>query len=392
MVKNRAHVNSNRFMLTLSIYLLMMAYAFSNTMIGPLLPHMIDHYRLDLGQGGFMVTLQSIGGILAILIGGFLADIFKKSRIVIIGFSLYFIGLLVAGSAPSYAILLFSFFVIGVSRMVDTVLNAYIADLYPEKRSTYLNLLHSCFGIGAFLGPLFVQVLLEGERTWNQTYRLLSFGCMALLLFFVLWIPKTPDIIQQESNLILGKKNFKDLLTSRTMWILCSIMFLYSGHQNGISVWLPMYMESYLNASPALSGMGLSAFWLGIIAGRLGASFLPPSLKGKKFISIGSLLGGLLLGTGLLLKLPVVLIVFSGFTGLLTGAIIPMLVAMACDKHPQNSGTASSMIFISGTLASMVLPWSIGKIADKIGFQAGMSLTAIPLIFIFVMTMFMADS
>lgn len=382
-----------QFMLLVSIYLLMAAYAFSNTMLGPLMGKMIGHYNLDLSQGALPVTFQSIGGLLAIIFGGILADIYKKPNIIIFGFLLYSIGLLAVGSAPAYLLLLISFFVIGISRMVDTVLNAYIADLFPEKRSKYLSLLHTFFGIGAFLGPFFVRIITDADNTWNRPYRFLAFGCLALLLFFILCIPKSSATqAKHEVKRITDQSSFKDVLTSKYMWLLCLIMFLYSGHQNGVSVWLPMYMETGLNASPALSSTGLSIFWLGIIAGRLGASFLQENVQGKKLIGIGSFIGGILLGMGIMLKNPILLIVFSGFAGFLTGAIIPMIVAMACDRHSKNSGTASSMIFISGTVASMLFPPSIGKIAEAFSFQIAMSLTFIPLILILFVTLFLTDS
>ena len=50
-----------QFILLVSIYLLMAAYAFSNTMLGPLMGKMINDYRLDLSQGALPVTFQSIG-------------------------------------------------------------------------------------------------------------------------------------------------------------------------------------------------------------------------------------------------------------------------------------------------------------------------------------------
>lgn len=381
-----------KLILLVSIYLLMMAYAFSNTMLGPLMGKMIGHYHLDLNQGALPVAFQSIGGILAIIIGGILADIYKKPNIIIIGFLLYSLGLLSVGSAPAYPLLLVSFFVIGISRMVDTVLNAYIADLFPEKRSRYLSLLHTCFGIGSFSGPFFVRFITDVDGSWNRPYRILSFGCLALLCFFILWIPKSPKRSNSDVKREKTPGGFKKLLTSRTMWLLCLIMILYCGHQNGVTVWLPMYMETALNASPVWASTGLSIFWLGIIAGRLGASFLPENFQGKKFIGIGSLVGGILLGLGILLKNPVILIAFSGFTGFLTGAIIPMIVAIACNRHSDYSGTASSMIFISGTLASVIFPPAMGKIAGMISFQAAMSLTYIPLILILFVTLFLKDS
>ena len=385
--KNFLSTQKDRIALTGNIYMLMMAYAVSNTIVGPLMPKIIRHYQLGLAQGALIVSFQSIGGILAIIIGGLLADIFKKSKIVTIGFALYCVGLFTVGYAPSYGLLLFSFFIIGASRMVDTVLNAYISDLHPGNRSTYLNLLHTFYGIGAFMGPFIVRLIFEREGVWNNTYMFLSFGCIILLVLFLLIVKKADAGIGKRRSIEL--KDFKSILINSNMWIICFVMFLYSGHQNGISVWLPMYMEDVLNVQSFGSGIALSVFWAGIVLGRFGASFLPERYKGKKFIRKAGLIGGIFLGVGVILKIPIILVASVCLTGLITGAIIPMLVALACNRHPENTGTVSSMIFITGTAASLVFPWIIGKMAETVGFQSGMFLTFIPLIFISIIIMFL---
>ena len=70
------------YVLTVYLYVLMTIYAVSNTMIGPLMPRIIDEYGLRLSQGGLILTFQSIGGILAIIIGGIVADAVKKPRLI----------------------------------------------------------------------------------------------------------------------------------------------------------------------------------------------------------------------------------------------------------------------------------------------------------------------
>lgn len=48
--------------LTAALFLIMGIYAISITMIGPIMPSVIEDYQIRLSQGGLMTTAQSIGG------------------------------------------------------------------------------------------------------------------------------------------------------------------------------------------------------------------------------------------------------------------------------------------------------------------------------------------
>src|SRR5690554_2390314 len=133
-----------------STYFLMLLYAFSITMIGPLLPEIIDGFRLQLAEGGLISTFQNMGGLLVNVLMIFIADRFKKSHLVITGFAVYIISLFIMGTAEIYGVLLAMFFILGVgTKTVDTLSNAFLSELYPENKTANLNLLHTFFGIGA---------------------------------------------------------------------------------------------------------------------------------------------------------------------------------------------------------------------------------------------------
>lgn len=376
--------------LTWTLYLLMFAYALSVTMIAPLMPILVQQYKLKLSQGGLIMTFQSIGGILAIALGGILADLMKKSRLISIAFIIYGFSLILIAFSPSYAVLLGLFFILGAStRMLDAVINAYISDLHPSRRGLYLALLHTIFGVGAFFGPLFSAVLINSGLKWNQAFLILGIVCIVILLLYSIVIKNTSYKEGSRSN--TKPKNFISLIANPKVLILCFIMFMYTGHQSGISTWLPMYMEKQLETGSFLSSLGLSAFWVGIILGRFICSFLSGKFDAKYIILLGSLLGGAILISGIALNIPYVLIVASGVTGFLTGAIIPLLVMIACNWHPQNSGTVSSMIFFYGNLALMVFPWLIGVIAENISFQLGMLVTGLTLLIIVLLALLLPD-
>ena len=115
------------FALTSYLYALMTIYAVSITMIGPMMPHIINEYGLRLSQGGLILTFQSIGGILAIIIVGIVSDAVKKPRLILTAYLSFGLALFMIGYIRSFPVLLAVFFLFGAgTRISDTVLLMYL--------------------------------------------------------------------------------------------------------------------------------------------------------------------------------------------------------------------------------------------------------------------------
>lgn len=372
-------LKSKTLRLTLCLYLLMLFYAFSVTMTAPMMPVLIEQYSLNLGEGGLFMTFQSIGGILAIVCGGLVADRMKKSLLVSFSFIAYSLCLFFMGLSPSFDVLLAMFFILGAStKLLDTILNAYVSDLHRENRGVFMTTLHTFFGIGALLGPLYSRVLLNKGVLWGNTFRILGVICLAIMVLYLVVLRGTPEN-HKEQGQAASNKQLKYVFSLK-MLLLCIIMILYRGHQSGINTWLPMYLEDVLKADAFSSSLALSIFWVGLIAARL----LSPKLTGlmgtKQLLLWGNLLGGAILVCGILSNNPLILIISTGITGLLTGATMPLLLVLGCEWYPENSGTASSMLYLSSTLSTMFFPWIIGTVGEATNFKWGMLITGITLV------------
>jgi fucose permease len=366
-------------LLTVSIYCLMFAYSVSVTMIGPLMPILINQYSLKLSEGGLIMTFQSIGGVLAIILGAVITDLVKKSKSVLITFLVYSLSLLLLAVPTSYPVLLGLFFLLGGStRLLDALVNSFISDIHSSRRGRYLSLLHTFFGIGAFIGPIFAAVLINRGISWNTTFLILGIICLIIILIYG-FIVKNAHYEEKLGN-SFNPKEYLSLVFNPKVLIVCFIMFIYSGHQWGLSTWLPMYMEDYVGSGQILSSIALSSFWIGIILGRLTCSYISLKVDIKNLLTWCSFIGGTLLTIGILINTSFAIIVLSGLTGLLTGATVPMLVTVACNHFPKNSGAVSSMIFLYGTYSRMLFPWLIGLIAETFNFRWGMLITCFALL------------
>jgi len=380
---------NNNILITVSLYLMIAVYALSVTMLGPLMPMIINVYKIRLSYGGLIVVFQNIGGILSVALGGILADRIKKSSIIIAAYIVYGASLLLISTSPVYGLLLVLFFTLGAgNRMVDSVTNAFIADMHPEKRGIYLNMLHGFYAIGALLGPLYSQYLINRGIAWNRIFSILSFICALVLILFLVMLKKFPPVYISKSK--TKNTDLSKVMKNPAIWMLCLIMVTNSANQSSINTWWVMYMQDYIKALISISSISLSVFWAGIILGRFICSYFTRYIKPKHVLIWGNLSGGIILTLSIMIGKPIFLVIAVGLTGFLTGAVIPMLVTIACEWYPQNSGTASSMIFFSGSLAQIFFPWLIGYVIEGFSFKSGITITGVILLIGFLISLYLS--
>ena len=372
------------------LYLLMALYAVSFTMLGPILPQFIGSYSLRLAEGGLLATAQSIGGILAILVAAVVGDRVRKTRIIAVAALFFSLALLGVGVAPSYGALLGLFLLLGgATKLIDTMTNAYIADTNAESRGSNLSRMHAFFGVGALAGPLYVGLLSHYGAGWRESYVVLAAVCaLASVVYTVIALRRARDM----ATAVAGRTRFLDLLEvlrSGRMWLVVALMFAYAAHQSGLNVWLSMYLQRVLHASALLAGGGLSVFWLGIILGRFAAARLARRVEPEYLLVVGSAVAAPVLAAGIFFQQPILMIASGGIAGFLTGAIIPLLIAIGCTLFPRASALATSMIYLFGSLATMLTPWLMGSVADAVGLRLGILPSALMLAVVFLLSLFL---
>ena len=378
-------------LIRVSTYLLMFSFAISVTMLSPMMPEIIKQFSLKLSQGGLILTLQSIGGIIVVVLAGIFADRLSKGKLLLLGFFLYILCLFLISIAPLFSVLLGLSFIFGIgSRVVDTLSNAYISDLFPKKKRRYLNILHSIFGVGALIGPVYTRFLLDSGFSWQRIFRFLGYASLPILVLFYLSQGSKNDLKEKKNN-SGEQEHLTTLLKNKQIWLLSIIMFFYVGHQSSMMLWIPMYIETYLKGSAFLASLSLSIYWVGMIISRMTFSYITRNHKNSVLIRWTSLIGGILLFIGLYSKQTWFVIIFLALSGLLTGAFIPLLIDVVSSRYPRNTGAATSILFFSLNISIMVFPWLVGLIAENISFQWGMLFATASLSIIFFFTYMMKE-
>ena len=356
----------------------------SAIMIGTTLPEMIRSFDLSLSRGGLIVSAESAGGLTAMFAGLLLADRVRKPLWILITVILTGLLLSFAGLSSGYWLLVVIFFILGLAvRMLDLLLNAHTGDLAPETRTRTMNVLHMLYGLGAFVGPSLARWLLNQSLSWKSVYWIVGGIYLLAAVVSLVWARDylSPGGTRSADNGIEAVSRAEGREPGDTRYqrvsvaLLGLVVLFYAVHQVGTSTWLPYYLESALGMRPTLASAGLSFYWAGIILSRFLVSRFGSLIGEKRVLLWGSLLGGVVLVGSVALASPVVAITGFILVGILTGATIPLTMALAYANLPGRTGSVTAVVYGLMMIGRLIGPWSIGSVGDRLGLEIGILIT-----------------
>jgi fucose permease len=384
----------------------MLLYGLSAVLIGPTLPGMISTFGLSLSQGGLISAAQNMGGFLGALLTLWIADRVSHPKAALASFLLLSVALFAVGVAPVYLVLLFAFGATGFFiRVLDVMLNAHTGELAGPRSGRRLSMLHLFFSVGAFVGPVVARALMSGGLSWDGVYRSVGVG---YVLAAILAIPLLRAHLRMEAPgegeaghpetrspgsraAELGPDGSVGSGQSEGVaWTAASLvpvvilgmaLFFYAIHQVGLTSWVPYFLESSRGAGANAASIGLSAYWVGIIAGRflmsrvvdrVGESVI---LVSGAVVSAAATLGAVLIPTVWLAQ---GLLVVAGIT---SGATIPLAYSFGFFFLPRRTGSVTAVMALLMLLGRILGPWAIGGVADHAGLLLAMTIPGWALLF-----------
>lgn len=345
----------------------MLLYGLSAVLIGPTLPGMIESFDLSLGQGGFISAAQNAGGFLGAILSLWIADRVSRPWTVVISFGLLAAALFGVGVTPDYLVLLAALALTGFFiRTLDVALNAHTGTLAGARSGRAMSLLHMFFSIGAFTGPIVARAIMKTGVGWNDVYRAVGVGYVAVVVLGVAWLRRyvatEPDSAQPDTAAPSPPPAATNIVLP--ILLLGGTLFFYAVHQVGLTSWVPYFLEHGRGASADVASLGLSAYWVGIIGGRFLASRLVDRIGAARFLVAGCLLSaGATLGAVAVSSVGVAeaLLLLAGVS---SGATIPLAYSLGYAAAPAQAGrvtAAMSVVMLAGRFSG---PWAIGLVAD----------------------------
>jgi fucose permease len=322
---------------------------------------------IDEARVGGLVSVFGFTLIPMVLAAGFLVDALGKQAVLGGGFVLLIVAMLILATLKSYQMALLAVLVLGSgwSALVN-VLNVTSppAFLPPEdipRRMAYaMNMGDFVFGMGAFVTPILVVILVRKINLERAFLVLAALAVVPLLLGLgVSW----EKLASPSTETVAGGLSI--LLSDPIVWLCCLAFFCHVPIEASVATWATTLMTAKGVREEVASTM-LSVFWLTFMGSRLVTALtLPEGANAILVITMAALCIAFTLG-----------IVFSrtaGLTcamvvaaGMILGPIFPTLIAILLGHvQPSLHGRAVGLFFCIGGIGWTAIPMLIGSYAKR---------------------------
>lgn len=368
--------------------LLMSLTAFSIDITLPLFPRISASLAEPLTLMPFTVTVFLFClGLMQMFFGPF-SDRQGRKPALLLGLSVFLIGTVLAGLAPSFWLLVAGRALQGAGASACFVVSrSILRDLFtgPEL-AKQLSLATAIFSVGPIVAPLFAGVLILAGLHWRWVFVVMFVYGLVLLVMLIRYLPETnwnkdPEALQR-TRLV---SNLKAVLRHpQSRWF----MLVNAASQTGmiliIATLAPLY-EIEFGVSGILFGLYFSMHAVGIIFGQM--------LNRRLIARFGPLLSAIT--TSLFMVLAGILVIATALSGHASAWLLTVLItlfafgylsvtansiAIALMPHARISGFTASLLGAFSMVVSTSLGMLIGSFVQTNAAYWGMAITLLSVI------------
>jgi MFS transporter, FHS family, Na+ dependent glucose transporter 1 len=331
--------------------------------IGPTLDALSDKSGSTTGQISILFTFNSLGYITGSLLAGRLYARLRGNGVLAV--ALVWMAVLTA-TIPLLAslwLMIVVFTLIGLSiGLIDVGGNTLLVWLFRREVHPYMNALHLCFGIGAFLCPLVVDRF--AVTTDDATNAFFLFA--ALMIPVAIWLTRVPSPDSPtDTTATAGSVVVRSY--SVFLGLMGLLFFMHVGAELAFGGWIFSYADELDIGGSTTARVLNSAFWGGLVVGRLAAIPLSTRLSPRAMLQVDLIASaGFLALIGLAPEWPAALWIGTIGFGMAIASVFATCINYAEQRMPLPS-QAMAVFMIGGSIGSMTLPWVAGQLFDRQG-------------------------
>ena len=359
-------MSERRWLITSGAFVSMSFIGMSRTFHGTALPAIRSSLGLTILEAGTLTALLQLGFTTAVFVGGPVSDLFKKSSVLMLGCLFMGVDLLVFGFSEWFWLNLVGITLIGAGGgLIESSSNPLVLQLFPGRESVVIQLHHFFFAVGSLAGPLIMGAVLAKAIPWQWAYS--GFGLFALLTFFFILLQE-PTVLPERGGLRMG--HIGGLMKDRTFLGLFFVTCFNSGIQNGICFWMVSFLSETRGFPIALASTSLFLFFVCVAVGRLFLSYLLTRFHEATYLlsAYSLLFASLLFSISIPGRWAIPFFALSGFA--LSG-VFPSLLGMTGKIYSKIPGTAMGILATGAGFGSILIPWIMSFISQRIGLQTG---------------------
>lgn len=347
-----------------------------------------SYWESEFGIGGtefgYIMGAGFLGFGIMIFFGGILTEFFGYKKLLMIAFFFHLVsGAMLFSADPLFEmwreadpesatrnvflLLYASAFLFSICQgLYEAVINPLIADIYPDNKTHYLNILHAGWPGGMIIGGL-IGVCFMGEKAWitDLSWKIpMALFMVPVLIYGLIAIPQKFPATVAEKGSDFGK--VFSCFASPVFLVLLVLHGLVGYMELGADSWMPKLMQNLMNNSILiLVYTSLLMFVLRFFAGPLVHKLNPIGLLFAS--SVIACLGLLWLGSPI--ENVAMIFIAATFYSLGKAFLWPTMLAVAGERYPQCGSVAMGALGAAG----MIIVGQIGN--PRIGAQQGFEMS-----------------
>ena len=341
-----------------------------------LLPFITRDLGLSYAQAGLLVSVFHLSSLLANFGSGLMVDVTGRRVVFQVAALLIGAGALFAfGVSERLLVLAFLVTLIGASNNLwHPPAIAYLSEMYPDNRGYALSIHALGANLGDTLAPLAAGSLLAA-LTWQGAATIGSVPVVLIALLLAALLLRKDDRSRAAtrsgmsfSEYLLG---LKGIVRDRLVLGLCLMAGFRSMAQNGLLVFLPLFLIDELRTGPIWMGVAMMAMQMGGLVAAPVAGAWSDRVGRRPVVLSGLTVTTIVIATITLIQNDVVLVATVSVLGFALFAVRPVVHSWMMDLVPASlSGSATSLLFGTQALLSATVPPIGGVIADVYGLSA----------------------
>ena len=328
-----------------------------------------ERYGFAYSMTGTLLSLMSVGNLLAGLLMGMLPSALGMKRSVLLLTIGYAVGYAIMGLTGAVALLAVAFFVVGIAKgSVINTCTILVSDNSAD-RTRGMNLMHSCYACGALLCPFLIAAAAR-VSTELAVFLLVAMG-------LVLWLVYVFTPLHGGKSKSSTEKEAIDwsFLRSGRFWLLTGLLFCQNAAEQSVTGWMVTYFKGSGIIAGTLAAYTVTVMWGATLVARLLIAFVFPFKSPRKAMVVMAVTCTLFYM--LLMRAdsqPAAILLLFAFAFAMAG-MNPTAVASA---GRMTSVTSMSIMLPAASSGAILMPWVIGRVAERAGLAAGMAMNIVP--------------
>ena len=375
--------------LVLLILFVWFVISFVTNILGPIMPAIIDNYKLSLTMAAFLPFSFFLAyGVMSAPAGVMIEKLGEKTSM-LIAFGLNFIGAFLFALFPVYSVALASLFIIGIGMaMLQVIINPLMREAGGEENFAFYSVMGQLvFGAASFVSPhvftylmrelsgysgggnLMIETLsylIPANLPWSSLYWL--FAVVFTLMLIIIGLIKLPKVELKEDEKAGALGTYVELLKDKKVILFLLGIMAYVGTEQGLANWMSKFLNTYHGIDPEGTGATvISWFWglmsLGCLLGLVLLKLLDSKLVLKMFTTL-SLIS---VAVALFGNASVSMIAFPA-AGFFISVMFSIIFSLALNSMTEHHG-AFSGILCFGIFGGALVPLIIGWLGDMVGLR-----------------------